>query len=236
MELQSTPKRPKRKAASVAAEALSILMIDDHPTQVEGYSSILKEAMPENLRVSRCFTFEDAFSIISNRLLQPDLVFLDMTMPSFPAQKIFSGEDMAEQIRRFLPESKLIILTAHSEAFILYNIVKKIEPEGVLVKSDFHGFELREAVRQVLRGETYYSATVKSGMRELLRREKFLDAINRQIIVLLAQGIKTKQMPQYIQISLSAIEKRKAQLKDYFFLNGGTDEQIVDEARRLGFV
>lgn len=231
------PRRKRNlKVEQQKQNVVDILIIDDHPTQVAGYSSILSEVMPDRVEITRCFTFEDAFSIVSSGLVAPDIIFLDMTMPSFAEKGIFSGEDMAQQIRSYLPKSRLVIITAHSEIFFLYNLVKSIQPEGLLIKSDFHARELHEAVNTVMRNETYYSATARSGIRELLHREKYLDFYNRQIIMLLAQGIKTKHLPEYISISLSAIEKRKAQLKDYFCIDQGSDDQIVNEARKLGFI
>lgn len=231
--VRSTRRKPNLEDKS---EGINILMIDDHPSQVEGYSSILRNAMPDQLEVTRCFSFEDAFAIISSGLESPGMVFLDMTMPSYAERNIFSGEDMAKQIRKFLPDTMLVIITAHTETFLLYNIIRNINPEGILVKSDFHATELQSAVKLIMSGEVYYSETVRHGVRELLNRERYLDYYNRQIIMLLAQGIRTKQLPDYINMSLSAIEKRKAQLKDYFCLDRGSDDQIVSEARKLGFI
>ena len=88
-----------------------------------------------------------------------------------------------------------------------------------------------------MHGEIYYSETVKESINQLLSKKEFLDSINRQIIIMLSQGIKTKNLPQYLNISLSAVEKRKSQIKDYFCIsNKGSDEEIVKEARRLGFI
>jgi DNA-binding NarL/FixJ family response regulator len=236
IKVTHSKRKRKLQVESPNQKVFDILIIDDHPTQVAGYTSILREVMSDKIDITRCFTFEDAFSIVSSGLIAPDLIFLDMTMPAFAEKGIFTGEDMAQQIRSYLPKSRLVIITAHSETFFLYNLVKNIQPEGILIKSDFHARELQEAVNTVMRNETYHSATVRNGIKALLHREKYLDFYNRQIIMLLAQGIKTKHLPEYISISLSAIEKRKAQLKDYFCIDQGSDDQIVNEARKLGFI
>ena len=211
-------------------------MIDDHPSQIEGYTYILESMFPQTLEITSCFSFADAYQMILNEDECYDIIFLDMSMPSYDECRVQNGEDMAVIIRKFRPESKIVVITAHSETFMLYNIIKKVAPEGVLVKSDFHPHELQDAFRRIIKGETYHSNTVREGIRELLSRETYLDAYNRQIIMLLAQGIRTKHLPEHMHISLSAIEKRKGQLRDYFCIDRGSDEQIVTEARKLGFI
>jgi len=221
-------------------EAIKILMIDDHPSQIEGYKVILDcSDLGDDIAVTACYDCESAYRLISseNREMDFDIVFLDKNMPPYLEKGIHSGEDLVPIIRRYMPQSKVIILTSHIEAFVLYNIVSKFQPMGLLVKSDFKAEELVEAIKQIMHGTVYHSQTVKASMQQLLAKKEFLDSYNRQIILLLSQGIKTKSMPQYLNISLSAIEKRKAQIKDYFCIESkGTDEEIVKEARRLGFI
>ncbi len=237
MSLTTTKTSRNRNFAPVAKiDKIKILMIDDHPSQIEGYTSILDCLMPDGIIFTPSYSFEDACETICGTDEEFDIIFLDMSMPAFDTGSVQSGDDMAEVIRKHRPDSKIVIITAHSETFMLYNVIKKVSPEGVLVKSDFHAPELQDAFRRVMNGETYYTETVREGIRQLLSRENYLDGYNRQIIMLLAQGIKTKKLPEHLHISLSAIEKRKAQLKDYFCLERGSDEQIVTEARRLGFI
>jgi DNA-binding NarL/FixJ family response regulator len=87
-----------------------------------------------------------------------------------------------------------------------------------------------------MKGETYHSETVKESIRDLLSKEEYLDFYNRQIIMLLSQGIKTKNIPEHLNLSQSTVEKRKVQIKDYFCIEKGTDEDIVREAKRMGFI
>ena len=216
-----------------------ILMIDDHPTQLEGYKVVL-EFNNQGLEIESTLanSCEEAYKIITNKENSVffDMVFLDRSLPPFEEMKIKSGEDLALLVKEHLPESKIIMLTSHAEAFILYNIVKKINPNGLLVKSDFDGEELLNAFDKVVNSQIYHSETVTKSIKELLSREEYLDSINREIITLLSQGIRTKSMPEFINLSHSAIEKRKVQIKDYFCIDKGSDEDIIREAKKLGFI
>lgn len=214
-----------------------ILMVDDHPTQLEGYKIILTyNSRGIELETTMAYNCKTAFEMITDVSQSFDIFFLDLNLPGYPEEQIKSGEDLAYLVKEYHPDSKIIMLTSHSESFLLYNIVKKIEPHAFLVKSDFGGEELLEAFEAVLKGETYHSETVKESINELLSREEYLDSYNRQIITLLAQGVMTKNLPEHLNLSMSAIEKRKSQIKDYFYIQKGSDEDIVREARKLGFV
>ena len=219
--------------------AFKILMIDDHPTQLEGYKVVLEfNSLGLEIQYTLANSCKQAYEIITNKekTVFFDMVFLDRSLPPYEEMKIKSGEDLALLVKEHLPQSKIIMLTSHAEAFILYNIVKKISPNGLLVKSDFGGDELLDAFDKVVNHKIYHSETVTKSIKELLSREEYLDTINREIITLLSQGIRTKSMSDYINLSQSAIEKRKVQIKDYFCIDKGSDEDIIKEAKRLGFI
>ena len=71
---------------------------------------------------------------------------------------------------------------------------------------------------------------------ELHEKSAFLDENNRKLITLLAEGVKTKNLPQRMNLSISAIDKRKAQIKFYFKIEKGSDEDIIREAKKHGLI
>ena len=218
---------------------VKILFVDDHPSQILGYKTILTyNSLNLVIEATECYNCKDAFSIITDRINPPDfdLVFLDRSMPAYEEGGIFSGEDLAVLLKKDYPDIKIVILTSHAESFIIYDIVKKVNPTGLLIKSDFSGDELLSAFNRILDGETYHSETVRKAIKELLSREDYLDSINRQIILLISQGFKTKTIAGEINLTESAVEKRKAKIKDYFCIDKGNDEDIIREAKKLGFI
>lgn len=217
---------------------IKILMIDDHPSQIEGYKTILSyNTLGVDIVTTVAYNCESAYGIITTaKDSEFDMVFIDRSLPPFPEKNLKSGEDLALLVRKHWPTTKIVFLTSHAEAFLLYNIVKRIDPKGLLVKSDFSADELLLAFERIVGGATYYSQTVKEGIKELLSKEQFLDDQNRQIIMLLAQGARTASIAEQLNLSKSSIEKRKVQIKDYLCIAKGTDEDIVRESRKLGFI
>ncbi len=218
---------------------LNVLLIDDHPTQIEGYKSILSFLdTGDDLHFTEAYSCEEAFHLLTQPEGRPpfDVICLDWSLPPYPQQKIMNGEDLGALARMRHPKVKIILMTSHSEAFILYNIMKACAPEGLMIKSDFSANDLLTAFDTVLAGKTYMTATAAANLRNVVAKSDYLDSYNRQIIQLLAQGIRTKNIPDMVKLSQSAVEKRKASIKDYFGIAKGTDEDIVREARERGYI
>ena len=134
----------------MSKKTLHILMIDDHPSMIEGYKSILSfNDLGLNFKVTPAYDCESAYSIINATESEKafDFAFVDLSLPTFLEKNIKSGEDLALLIKNKFPTCKIVILTSHAEAFILDNIQKNIEPIGILVKSDFTADEFNEYLR-----------------------------------------------------------------------------------------
>lgn len=218
---------------------MNLLMIDDHPTQLEGYKAILQyNEIGVNINVTKAIDTESAYDIITNPSDYPnfDIILLDIGMPKYEDKNIHSGKDLGLLIRQYLPKSKIIIITSYFEGLILYELLQSIEPKGLLVKSDIDGDNLLEAFKKVYLGETYYSETVRKAKNIITSNSNFLDSTNRKIILLLAQGVKTKDLTEHIELSISAIEKRKIAIKEYFGIEKASQDDILKKSRELGLV
>ena len=154
-----------------------------------------------------------------------------------PVEKnVKSGEDLAILAKEYQPKAKIVMLTAHAETFVIYDIIHKTKPNGLIIKSDASGDVLLDAFHDIVENKTYYSETVIESMKNLLTKEDYLDSINRQIIVLLAQGFKNKTIASQLGLSDSTVEKRKSKIKDFFLINKSTDEELIIEAKKQGFI
>ncbi len=217
----------------------NILLVDDHPAILNGYLSILGfnnkgiELLP-----TFCYNCEDAYNTITKPEHDNyfDFILLDRSLPPYHEKNIKSGEDLAILAKELQPKAKIVMLTAHAETFIIYDIIHKARPNGLIIKSDASGEVLLDAFHDIIDGKTYYSETVTENMKDLLTREDYLDSINRQIIVLLAQGFKNKTIATQLGLSDSTVEKRKSKIKDFFLVNKSTDEELILEAKKQGFI
>ena len=219
---------------------INILMVDDHPIIIEGYQNVLMTTKEEDQTLlidtaNNC----DTAQLMINRASKGtpyDVCFFDISLPASEDGKYASGEDLALLAQRVIPEAKIIILTMFNESFRIHNIIKEINPDGFLIKSDLTSMELADAFQQILRFPPYYSSTVSNYIKKTISSEIYVDDINRKILHLLSQGVKTKSLSEYIPRSTSAIEKRKKQLKLLFSVSDGKDETLLQEAREKGYL
>jgi len=216
---------------------LRVLAIDDHVVVLEGYHYMFKNlgdgySEPDFLKAHDCRSGYE--TILNNRASPFDIALIDYSIPHFDEKKLYSGQDLAALVRHHMPQCKIVMMTMHKEIDIISGILETIKPEGFINKSDCSSDELTEAFKKVLDGETYYSLAVKNYLN---RRNKgvVLEDIDVRIILLLAKGIKNKNLENYIPLSGSAIEKRKYNIKRILEVNGD-DEDLINEARSQGFI
>lgn len=218
---------------------VTILMVDDHPPMIEGYKAILSSnAAGHTIKTVAAHCCQTAHAILTETInpVAFDMAILDISLPPFEEKDLRSGVNVALLVKKHQPFSKIIILTSHTGSLLLNSILNQCKPEGLLVKSDLLSEEFLLAFDTILKGGTHYSATVKKQKHDLLSNDILSDIYNRQIIILLSQGIKTKNLHEHMHISTSAIEKRKVILKECFGIKKGTDEDILREARKRGLL
>ncbi len=222
-------------------ETIKILMIDDHPMIIEGYQNTLlfTKKDSQELFIDIANNCDEALAYMDKSVekgLPYDVLFVDISLPPSSDGLMSSGEDLAEYARKILPNAKIVVLTMFNESFRIHNIIKTIDPEGFLIKSDLTSSELASAFQAVLNNPPFYSGTVNSHIRKTITSDIVIDEKNRKILHLLSQGVKTKNLAAHLDISLSAVEKRKKQLRDLFSVEDGQDETLIKNARKEGFV
>lgn len=215
---------------------INIAVVDDHPVQIDGYKTVLEHAK-QAITFTSVHSCKAAYDLIVdvNKNFY-DFLILDRSLPAYEEKELYNGEDLALLAKKYWPGVKIVMITSHSEAFILYDILHKIEPFGLLVKSDFSAEQLLHAFNSMIEGNKFYTESVLEAKNKLTNKATFLDSQNRQIITLLAKGIKTKNLPQHLNLSQSAVEKRKASIKDFLNIDSGGDQEIIHTAKKLGFI
>ncbi|MDR7209878.1 response regulator [Flavobacterium piscis] len=220
---------------------LNILVVDDHPMTVDSYINLLsdkefKKKMPNFITSYNC---EDAYNKIILELNQGreiDFALLDINLPPSKKMNINNGIDLAEVIRQKFKNCKIVLLTMHSEPLTVDKIIKGVKPEGFISKNDIN-FELFPVIcKKIIEGEIFQSKTIIESQRNLFKKNINWDNHDNQILILISQGVKTVNLPEYIPLSMSAIEKRKASIKDQLLQGKGSDKDLIEKAKKLGLL
>lgn len=218
----------------------NILIIDDHPMSVDSYKTLLSN-IESNKKTNYLLGYncEEAFNILHQTKLEKETIhfaFIDVNLPPFQEKKIFSGSDIAKIIREYFPDCKIIIISMHSEPIWVSQIFNSINPEGFIAKSDINYKSFPEAFESVENDGIYYSKSIKESRKAMIQTNINWDEIDSKILYLIAEGFKTKDLPNYIPLSLSAIEKRKASIKKQLILESGSNKELLDSAKSLGLI
>lgn len=217
----------------------NILIVDDHPFIIDGYKNAITRYKPEIYDYS--FTqgkdCESGYNIISNPETPPfDIAFLDISMPSFEEKGIISGEDLAKLVMELMPNCKIILLTMYTELLKIKNIIETINPAGLVIKNDLTFDELLFGFDIILKDEIYYSHSVIKMAEQINNDFEEIDQFDKLILFHISKGTKIKDIPQYVPISLDAIESRKVNLKELFKIEDGSDIDLIREAKLRGII
>lgn len=217
----------------------NILIVDDHPFIIEGYKNAITRYNPDEFEffITQAKDCESAYNIITNPdTLMFDIAFLDISMPPYEEKNIYSGEDLARLISEFMPNCKIILLTMYTELLKIKTIISTINPNGLVIKNDLTFDELLFAFDKVIRNETYYSQSVLKMLAQSEGNSIEIDQFDKEILFHISRGTKLTDIPQYIPISLGAIERRKLNLKELLKVEEGSDIDLVREAKNKGLL
>jgi two-component system response regulator NreC len=123
-------------------------------------------------------------------------------------------------IKKTNPQTKIIVLTVHkAEEYILEAL--KSGADGYVLKDASHA-ELMIAINKVLEGKRYLSADISGKVidgylegRKTLKSKSAWETLTqreREILKLIAEGNKNKEIADYLCISLKTVGKHRANL------------------------
>lgn len=217
---------------------INILIVDDHPFIIQAYRNALDKYSQQGYEfvVTQASNCKTGYESITEAPTPFDVAFFDISMPEYAEKGIYSGEDLASLMKEAMPNCKIILLTMHTELLKINNIIKTINPSGLVIKNDLTFDELIFAFDKIINDESYYSQTVIKLVGQAQYNNIELDAFDKQILFHLSKGVKTKDLPQYIPLSLSAIEKRKLNIREILEVAGGSDIDLINEAKTKGVI
>jgi len=215
---------------------MNILLVDDHPMTVEGFmNALLRINLNNNKTIfTKAHNCKDGYDAIIKTSKLFDLAIIDKGLPSFLEQSIESGSDLVLLLRQHMPNCKIIMVTAHTEAIIIYEIIKNIRPDGLINKNDINPENLQVIVTEVMQGNKCHSPIVKNCISEIWKKELMVEDFNRQILLYLSKGFKVKELDAVVCLSYSAIQKRVILMKNAFDVTD--DSGLVKEAIKQGFI
>jgi len=192
-----------------------VLLADDHAIIAEGLARLIDDVADLVGQVN------DGVRLVEEtRRLRPDIVVADITMPGM------SGIDAMRQLKAEGSETRFIFLTIHTEARLAAEAMRS-GASGYLLKQAA-GNELFDAIQAVVGGRTYLTPLITADVLRNLAAppeaaERELTPRQRDVLRLLAQGKRMKEIAVELDISVRTVENHKAHLLEVLSLSSTAD-------------
>jgi DNA-binding NarL/FixJ family response regulator len=193
---------------------IKVLLADDHTIVRKGLRSLLDGE--KGIRVVA--EAEDGREAIKKaEKLHPDVVVMDITMPGL------NGIEATRQLKKRFPQMKILILSMHkNEEYILQTL--QAGASGYLIKKAAPS-ELVLAIHAAQRNEFFLSPQVSKRVIEnyVLNVERIsvgenkykkLTAREREVLQLIAEGHKNRDIAELLSVSVKTVEVHKANMMD----------------------
>jgi two-component system response regulator NreC len=205
-----------------SSEMYRVVIAEDHTLFRQGLKALLSFE-PEFEVVGEAADGLEAYQRAEE--LQPDIILLDLNMPRV------DGMAAIKEIKRLCPKAKILVLTVHkTEEHVLETL--KSGASGYVLKDAEHD-ELLLAMRSVLQDKCYLSpdisARIVDGYLNGRKNDepdtpwKSLTAREKQVLKLVAEGYKTKDIAGILCISDKTVAKHRANIMRKLSLHSASE-------------
>ncbi len=196
-----------------------VLLVDDHRLLREAFARLLEPGCEVVGAVA-----DGRALLAAAPQLQPDVVVLDIAMP------LLNGLDAARQLKRTMPEVKVIFLTVSEDPDLAAEAFRA-GGSGYLLKNSA-ATELFQAIQEVLQGRSYITPLATRGLvdncftqTEPPRKTNELSQRQREVLQLLAEGHTMKATARILKIAARTVAFHKYSLMKEFGIK--TNAELV---------
>jgi DNA-binding NarL/FixJ family response regulator len=182
----------------------TILLADDHVVFTDGVVRLLVDRFD----VVGCVT-DGSRLVDAARRLQPDVVVMDISMPTL------SGLEALRQLKSQHTDRRVIILTMHADPRMATEAFK-LGAKGFVLKQ-CSGEELITAIDAVLQGHTYLAAALTKEVLALVSSSSTSDDADltsrqREVLRLIVNGQRVKEIASTLDLSPRTVESIKYEM------------------------
>ncbi len=193
---------------------ISVLLAEDHVVVRQGLRSLLcAEADIDVVGEAG----NGRLAVKMARELRPDVVIMDIAMP------LLNGLEATCQIVAEGIPTRVLILSSYADDEYVHQLTEA-GACGYLIKQSAAS-ELIMAVREVARGNAYYSPPILKRLIELYRefyvknrllgrKDGHLTSREQEVLQMVAEGHVNKQIASALCLSIKTVEKHRQQLMD----------------------
>jgi len=212
---------------------IKVLIVDDHIIVRDGICSLLALAGDMEI-VGEAANGREGLEMVGKSL--PDVVLMDIAMP------IMGGLEAIRRIRKEFSDTKILVLTQYDDRDHVFPAIQA-GANGFVSKTAASS-ELTSGIRSVFAGESYLSPSiaklfVEDYQQVALTEDKIdpyeqLTDRERDILKLVVEGYKTRQIAEMLTITPKTVEGHKTSLMRKLGMHNKVE--LVKYALRRGII
>jgi two-component system, NarL family, response regulator NreC len=184
---------------------IRILLAEDHVMVRQGLRVLLERA--GMVVIGEASDGQEALRLAHEHT--PDVAVLDIAMPSL------NGLETARRLRETLPQTKIVLLTMHTEEPYVLEALQA-GAVGYVLKTQAAG-DIVQAIRDALQGAIYLSSrAAHTVVQAYLTRSSLspdpLTSREREIVQRIAEGQTTKEIASALGLSVKTVESHRSSL------------------------
>ncbi|HEV3061312.1 MAG TPA: response regulator transcription factor [Vicinamibacterales bacterium] len=201
---------------------ISVMCVDDHRLVREGVATLINQELDMEV-VASAANGEEAVVLFRQR--RPDITLMDLQLPAM------SGLETIRAIRRHQPDARIIVVTVHQGEEDIFRALQ--EGATTYLLKDSLTDDLASCIRAVYDGKTPLSDGIKARLEER-KSHKPLSARELQIVELIAQGMRNKEIATTLGISDETVPVHMRRL----FAKLGVNDRsaVIGVALRRGLI
>jgi DNA-binding NarL/FixJ family response regulator len=190
---------------------INIFIADDHNLVRQGIVAMLKH---RNIFTIVGEASDGAQAVRMVKELKPDIIIMDISMPTL------NGLEATYQIKRDMPDAKILILTQHENEEYIIQIIKA-GASGYVLKSSVSD-DLVNGILALEKGGRFFSPSIsklildgyinKIKGQEIKKESSELTHREREVMQLLAEGETNQKVAEKLYISVRTVEFHRANI------------------------
>jgi two-component system response regulator NreC len=212
---------------------IKVLIVDDHAIVRDGICSLLALAGDMEV-VGEAANGREGLEKVGKLL--PDVVLMDIAMP------IMGGLEAIRRIRKEFSGIRILVLTQYDDKDHVFPAIQA-GANGFVSKTAASS-ELASGIRAVSAGESYLSPSIAKLFVEDYQRVALTEDMNdpyeqltdreREMLKLVVEGYKTRQIAEMLNITLKTVEGHKTSLMKKLGIHNNLE--LVKYALRQGII
>ena len=184
----------RTRMSTSVRDAKRVVLCDDHEIVREAIKARMANSSIVEI-VGEAGNGRDVVDVVKE--LEPDVLIIDVELPKR------DGIEATKEVLKVRPRTKVIIFTAHAQPDLLA-LALRAGASGYVLKSA-PAEDIARAVKAVTSGGTFLGGDFAGGKPSEVEKLLELSPRERQILELLAEGLRVKEIAERLQLSPATV-------------------------------